>query len=39
MLDKGNVISFTFVGGSDEELTDLISGLSFVGRAATAKRR
>jgi len=34
MIEKGNVISFTFIGGSKDEIEDLISGLSFGGRAA-----
>ena len=34
MIEKGNVISFTFLGGSEDEIEDLIKGLSFGARAA-----
>ena len=36
MLAKGNVVSFTFIGSSEDEVENLISGLSF---AASGSRR
>lgn len=30
MLDKGYVVSFTFIGGSEDEVDELVEGLSFV---------
>jgi hypothetical protein len=32
MIEKGYVVSFTFIGGRDEEVNDLIAGLSFGAR-------
>jgi hypothetical protein len=29
MLEKGSIVTFTFVGGSDDEINELIEGLSF----------
>lgn len=34
MIEKGNVISFTFLAGSEDEIEDLITSLSFGARAA-----
>lgn len=33
MIEKGNIISFTFIGGSEDEVEDLINSLSFAARA------
>ncbi len=29
MMEKGYIVSFTFIGGSDDEVNDLIASLSF----------
>jgi hypothetical protein len=29
MMEKGYVVSFTFIGGSEDEVNDLVEGLSF----------
>jgi hypothetical protein len=29
MIEKGNIVSFTFIGGTDEEIEELISNLNF----------
>ena len=34
MIEKGNIISFTFIGGSEDEVEDLINSLSFGVRAS-----
>ena len=34
MIEKGNIISFTFIGGSEDEVEDLINSLNFGVRAA-----
>jgi hypothetical protein len=34
MIEKGNVISFTFLAGSEDEIEDLINSLRFGGRPA-----
>ena len=34
MIEKGNVISFTFLAGSEDEIEDLINSLSFGARAS-----
>ena len=35
MIDKGYIVSFTFVGGSEDEINDLIGKLSFtVGKSS-----
>jgi len=34
IIEKGNIISFTFIGGSEDEVEDLINSLSFGVRAA-----
>src|SRR5215469_6077322 len=34
MVEKGNIISFTFIAGSEDEVEDLINSLSFGARAA-----
>jgi len=34
MIVKGNIISFTFIAGSKDEVEDLIASLSFGGRSA-----
>ena len=40
MIAKGSILSFTFVAGSDQELEDLIAGLSFQASGhGTAPRR
>ena len=39
MLGRGYAISFTFIGGTEDELEELIQGLSFRGQAATRNRR
>lgn len=36
MIEKGYIVSFTFIGGSDDEVNDLISNLSF---GAAQRRR
>lgn len=36
MMQKGYVISFTFIGGSDEEVDELVEGLSFGQKAKPA---
>jgi hypothetical protein len=30
MLARGYVVSFTFIGGTEEEVEELVGGLSFV---------
>jgi hypothetical protein len=30
MVQKGYVVSFTFIGGSEDEVAELIEGLNFV---------
>ena len=37
MIEKGYIVSFTFAGGSEDELEDLIRGLSFAARAQPRK--
>jgi hypothetical protein len=39
MLAHGYAISFTFIGGTEDELEELIQGLSFQAQASTLKRR
>ena len=39
MLGRGYAISFTFIGGTEDELEELIQGLSFRGQASTLKQR
>ena len=34
MMEKGYVVSFTFIGGSEDEVDELVEGLSF-GRKET----
>jgi hypothetical protein len=36
MIDKGEIVSFTFVGGSEDEIEQLVSGLSFGARTSGA---
>jgi hypothetical protein len=36
MMEKGYVVSFTFIGGSEGEVDELMEGLSFGTKAATA---
>jgi len=36
LLAKGQIVSFTFIAGSDEELDDLMDGLHFVAAKASA---
>lgn len=38
LLTKGYVVSFTFVGGSDEEVQNLITGLNFSGSTKTSPK-
>jgi hypothetical protein len=35
MIEKGYIVSFTFVGGSEEEVESLIGNLSFGTRVPT----
>jgi len=39
MMEKGYVISFTFIGGSDDEVNELVEGLSFSQKAKPAGHR
>jgi hypothetical protein len=39
LLQKGYVLSFTFIGGSEDEVTALIEGLSFARKPAPAGRK
>jgi hypothetical protein len=39
LLEKGTLVSFTFIGGSEEEVEDLIANLAFVGHEKTSKSR
>jgi hypothetical protein len=39
MLRRGYAISFTFIGGTEDELEELIQGLSFAGPASTLNQR
>ncbi len=39
VLKKGYVVSFTFIGGSDEEVQDLVEGLSFAASPKAANPR
>ena len=39
MLGRGYAISFTFIGGTEDELEELIQGLSFRGQASTLNQR
>lgn len=39
LLQKGYVLSFTFIGGSEDEVTALIEGLSFARKPAAAARK
>jgi hypothetical protein len=39
MLAHGYAISFTFIGGTEDELEELIQGLSFQAQASTLNRR
>lgn len=39
MLGRGYAISFTFIGGTEEELEELIQGLSFQAQASTPNQR
>jgi hypothetical protein len=39
MLGRGYAISFTFIGGTEEELEELIQGLSFQAQASTLNQR
>jgi hypothetical protein len=36
MIEKGHIVSFTFVGGSEDEVNELIENLSFGAGPATA---
>jgi hypothetical protein len=38
MLEKGYVVSFTFIGGSEDEMSELIEKLSFAKKPSTAVR-
>ncbi len=37
MIDKGYIVSFTFVGGSEDEVNELIENLSFGARSAPSR--
>jgi hypothetical protein len=39
MLKKGYVVSFTFIGGSDDEVQELVEGLSFTSSPRAVNRR
>jgi hypothetical protein len=39
MMEKGYVVSFTFIGGSDDEVDELVQGLSFVGKELPAPHK
>jgi hypothetical protein len=39
MMDKGYVVSFTFIGGTEDEVDELVEGLSFRSRQAPASRK
>jgi hypothetical protein len=39
MLGRGYAISFTFIGGTEDELEELIQGLSFPARASALHQR
>jgi hypothetical protein len=39
MMDKGYVISFTFIGGSEDEVDELVEGLSFGRKENPAPRK
>jgi hypothetical protein len=32
MIEKGYIVSFTFIGGGEDEMNDLITNLIFAGR-------
>jgi hypothetical protein len=38
MIDKGYIVSFTFVGGSEDEVESLIANLSFGTRPAASPK-
>jgi hypothetical protein len=39
MIDKGYIVSFTFIAGSEEEVEELIAGLSFAATTAYPQTR
>jgi hypothetical protein len=39
MLGRGYAISFTFISGTEDELEELIQGLSFQAQASTPNQR
>jgi hypothetical protein len=39
MLEKGSIVSFTFIGGSEDELDELVENLSFVRKDPPAPHR
>jgi hypothetical protein len=39
MLGRGYAVSFTFIGGTEDELEELIQGLSFQAQTSTLKQR
>jgi hypothetical protein len=39
MLGRGYAISFTFIGGTEDELEELIQGLRFQAQASTLNQR
>jgi hypothetical protein len=39
MMEKGYVVSFTFIGGSDDEVDELVEGLSFVRKELPAPHK
>ena len=39
MIEKGYVVSFTFIGGSEDEVDELVEGLSFGRKETPAPRK
>jgi hypothetical protein len=39
IIDKGYVVSFTFIGGSEDEVDQIIEGLKFATKAAIAPHK
>ena len=35
MIEKGYIVSFTFIGGSEDDINELIANLSFAGARST----
>jgi hypothetical protein len=34
VIEKGYIVSFTFIGGGEDEVDELVEGLSFAGKGA-----